>query len=347
MKFLTRRKTLFFLGHRVTQVLGGMVSVSLLSCQSKKILGSGKQFSERAMEILNESGNFLDELNRLKKMALPKKSNLYQPPTDKELKKFSLLANALMFLDIKGALNKANDLNYELVRFIDTPTKQVLYGLREKSVRDRPLRGWGSYFINASSHTNALVEVPHIIFDRFSEEIGAKVFLISAARGFLIAGAHRNANGSGTADVCNPINSIFQEVHKAWVLSRNKTWQIHGFSNSTKSNFPANTQSVLSDGQGKISTEVLDLGLRMKASGFQSYVYNELSASAPLNRRLNQDIAGKTFSHLGGTQNVQGIYCHSVGAAFTHIELDKSIRNKATNRDVIARAIAGSIQGVS
>jgi hypothetical protein len=85
----------------------------------------------------------------------------------------------------------------------------------------------------------------------------------------------------------------------------------------------------------------------MKASGFQSYIYNELSASSPLNRRVNQGIAGKTFSHLGAIQNVQGIYCHSVGTAFTHIELDKSIRNKATNRDVIARAIAGSIQGVS
>ncbi|MEW5859075.1 MAG: hypothetical protein AB1861_17095 [Cyanobacteriota bacterium] len=347
MKLLTRRKAFSVLGERIPQLLVGMASVSLLSYLSKKTFSFERQVSGQGLEILNESGDFLDEVSRLKKLALPKKSNLYQPPTDNDLKDFNLLANALIFLDIKGTLKKANALNYELVRFIDTPSKQILYGLREKHVRDRPLRGWGSYFVNASYNANALVEVPHIIFDRFSEEIGAKAFLMSAARGFLITGAHRNANGTGTADVCNPINSIFQEVHKAWILSRNKTWQIHGFSISTKSKFPDNTQSVLSDGQGRISSEVLDLSLRMKKRGFQSHVYNELSASAPLNRRLNQGVAGKTFSHLGGTHNVQGIYCHSVGTAFTHIELDKSVRYKATNRDVIARVIADSIQGVS
>src|SRR4028118_576544 len=102
MKLLTRRKALVFLGYRVTQVLGGIASVSLLSCQSKKLFSSGKQLSEQGIEILNESGDFLDEVSRLKKLALPKKSNLYQPPTDNELKRFNLLANALIFLDIKG-----------------------------------------------------------------------------------------------------------------------------------------------------------------------------------------------------------------------------------------------------
>jgi hypothetical protein len=317
MTRITRRKTCIFLGHTISGVLVGIVSGSLFSCQSKHKSSDSSQAAERDIEITNESGNFLDEVNRLKTLALPKESNLYQPPTTNDLKNFRLLAKALIVQDIKGALNKANLLNYELVRFIDTPTQQVLYGLREKRVRDRPLRGWGSYFINAGHSADALVEVPH------------------------------NANGAETADVCNAIQSIFQEVHKAWVLSNNKTWQIHGFSLSTKADFPSGTQSILSDGRGTVSTEISDLSQRMKARGFQSYMYNRLSASAPLNLRLNQGVAGKTFSHLGGTHNVQGIYCHSVGTPFTHIELEQSIRYSPTNRDVVARVIADFIQAMS
>ena len=347
MTRITRRKTCIFLGHTISGVLVGIVSGSLFSCQSKHKSSDSSQAAERDIEITNESGNFLDEVNRLKTLALQKESNLYQPPTTNDLKNFRLLAKALIVQDIKGALNKANLLNYELVRFIDTPTQQVLYGLREKRVRDRPLRGWGSYFINAGHSADALVEVPHILFDKFTEEIGAKAFIRSAARGFLLAGAHRNANGAETADVCNAIQSIFQEVHKAWVLSNNKTWQIHGFSLSTKADFPSGTQSILSDGRGTVSTEISDLSQRMKARGFQSYMYNRLSASAPLNLRLNQGLAGKTFSHLGGTHNVQGIYCHSVGTPFTHIELEQSIRYSPTNRDVVARVIADFIQAMS
>ena len=344
---MKRRKICIFLGQTASQVLVCMVSAPLLSCQLKKVISEDNQSAKGKVEIINESGDFLNEVSRLKKLALPKDSNLYQPPTPNDLEKFSRLAKALILQDINEVLNKANALNYDLVRFIDSPSRQVFYGLREKIVRDRPLRGWGSYFINMSYTADALVEVPHIIFDRFTEEIGAKVFRMSAARGFLLAGAHRNANGPETADVCNPIESIFQEVHKAWILSKNKTWQIHGFSLSTKPNFPADTQCVLSDGRGTVSAEVSDLSLRMQARNFKTYVYNRPSASTPLNLPRNRGLASRTFSHLGGTQNWQGIYCRSVGTAFTHIELEESIRYNSTNRDLVSEVIANSIQAVS
>lgn len=347
MRSLSRRKVCKFLFHTGTGFLAMIASGSLLSWQSeKKSFMFTKQLSKESVNILNESGNFLQEVKRLKELALPKNSNLYQPPTADELKISSALASALISQDIKGALDKANALNYEVVRFVDTPSKQVFYGLREKRMYNRPIRGWGSYFINTSYRTDALIEVPHTIFDRFTEEIGAKAFLRAAARGLLIAGAHRNANGFGTADVCKLTNSIFHQVHKAWVLSETKTWQIHGFTISRNPKFPDGTESVLSDGQGNISTEVLNLSQKMNKHGFLTYIYNKFSASDPINKPVNESGAGKIFSPLGAVDNIQGIYCRSLGKPFVHIELDLSIRYKAIYRDRIAIIIANSVEAV-
>ena len=295
-------------------------------------------------ELIPVSGYFLTEINRLKKLAFSKNSYLYQIPTPSDLKTFAQLAKAMITQDLNSALNLAAALNYEVVKFLDISSQQILYGVREKLLNGQQSRGWGTYFINPSYHTNALIEVPHIIADQQTEEIGARAFLMSSARGFLIAGAHRNANGHNTADVCNPIPSIFQAVHQAWVLSRTRVWQIHGFRLTNHPSFPSNTQAVLSDGQGTISPEVLNLSQRMRISNFHSYVYNNLAPSAPLNRQVNQGIRGRIFSSLGGTQNVQSIYCHRQGNAFIHVELARSIRNNQTGREQVAKCIADSIE---
>jgi hypothetical protein len=345
MKPIPRRKVCRFLAHRGIQLIVGITSYSLLSCQAGKSLISDNDAIEA--KILSESGDFLDEVNRLKKLALPANSRLYQPPTFNELKSFKLLAKDLLSQNLNEVLNRANSLNYELIKFIDTTTKQVFYGLREKLKPGLPIRGWGSYFINFSYQANALLEIPHILFDEFSEDIGAQVFLISVSRGLLIAGAHRNANGINTADVCNPINSIFQVVHKTWVSPNTKTWQIHGFGHATKLSFPNNTMSVLSNGQGVVTNEILDLSQRMKIRNFQAYTYNNLLPSNQINQQANQGIAGTTFLPLAATHNIQGKYSHKIGAAFTHIELDESSRFNAQNRDEVAKIIAESIQSLA
>ncbi len=344
MKSISRIKFLKYL----TQLIGSYLIVANSSCswfsQKQKTITSPDKEQLFDRELIQVSGYFLTEVNRLKKLALPKNSYLYQIPTASHLKRFGELAKALINQDFNSALNLARELNYEVVRFVDTSTQQIFYGVREKLINGEQSRGWGSYFINTSYSTNALIEVPHIIADQQTEKIGAKTFLMASARGFLIAGAHRNANGYNTADVCNPISSIFQAVHEAWVLSGTKVWQIHGFRLANHPNFPSNTQAVLSDGQGTISPEVLDLSQQMGNSNFQPYVYNNLSPSAPLNRQVNQGIKGTIFSSLGGRQNVQGIYCHRQGNAFIHVELARSIRNNKTGREQIAKCLADSIK---
>ncbi|PSO50393.1 MAG: hypothetical protein BRC33_03390 [Cyanobacteria bacterium SW_9_44_58] len=213
----------------------------------------------------------------------------------------------------------------------------------ENQNKDHSLRGWGSYFINPAAATQNLVEAPHILFDRFTPEIAAQVFLLSNCWGFLMAGAHRNANGVGSADVCDPINSIFQVVHQCWSRERQTTWQIHGFANPIEKGFPENTEIVLSDGRGEISQPIITLEKILEQRGFSSYVYNTLLTDSALNQKLNGNVAGTTFRPLAATQNVQSDYNHAINGHFVHIEIESALRTSQSNRDKLASAIAESI----
>jgi hypothetical protein len=326
----------------VSFFLTGIIATSLFRSDSRQF-NSFNLASAQNGKIIQESGDFLQEIDRLKQLAIPKESYLYQPPTAEELNQFTMLAKAFIAHNWQEANNLANEVGYELIKFFALPTKQAFYGLRENRSPDRSQRGWGSYFLNPNYRVNALLEAPHLLFDRFSEEIAARIFLLSCARGFLLAGAHRNANGFNTADVCNPINSIFQIVHQAWVDAGMKTWQIHGFELADKLTFPADTLAVLSDGRGEVSPEIKNLSRVLRKTGLQAYVYNTLPPSSPLNQEINGKVSGQIFSPLGGSQNVQGIYSALQKRAFIHVELGKQLRRHKTERERVAKLIANSI----
>ena len=344
--FISRRNAISIICHRGLSYIGiGVVSGTLLNFATNKSFNSSQQSSSMRLNLLEESGSFLEEVNRLRRLAIPKDSNLYQAPNLDELNRFSHLAEALAIEDISTALDQAADLHYEVVRFSDRSTRQVFYGLREQ--QGQHMRGWGSYFINLTYRTRALLEAPHVVFDRFSDEIAAEAFLTSSAYGFLLAGAHRHANGFNTADVCQHISSIFHIVHQTWMSSQIKTWQIHSFDASTPSSFPNGTDCVLSNGRGEISPEVLDFDQRLEANGFQSYVYHWLSANAVESQQVNQSVPGDRFRALGATHNIQGIYCRQIDAAFTHVELSTQVRVQASTRSQVAQIIAESIQATA
>ena len=339
---ISRRKSCVLCFRAVPYFLTGMIATSLLDSDSRQFNLFDLASAEKG-KIIQESGNFLQEIDRLKQLAIPKESHLYQPPTVAELNQFKMLANAYIAHNWQEVNKQAKLVGYELVEFFDLSTKQVFYGLREKRSQNQSQRGWGSYFINPNYRINALLEVPHIIFDRFSEEIGAKVFLLSSAGGFLLAGAHRNANGFNTADVCNPINSVFQTVHQAWVDAGIKTWQIHGFELANQFKFPSDTDAVLSNGRGEVTPEIKNLNQVLRRAGVQAYVYNTLPPSSPFNQEVNGEVSGQIFSPLGASQNVQGIYSALQQRAFTHVELGEQLRRKKTERDRVAKLIANSI----
>jgi len=293
------------------------------------------------------SRNFVEQVATLKQRALPKGSGQYRPPSSLELTQFNKLADALFAGNCERALALANQLDYRLLRLKGGDGRQTLIGAIEQPNRDGAMRGWGSYFTNTSPQTDTLVEAPHVLFDRFTPELAARAFAGSGAHGFLMAGAHRHANGSGTADVCDPIASIFQEVHQAWSVGDATAWQIHGFDDPETKGLPANTQIVLSNGAGEITTPILALERLLEERGYTSYAYNTLPAEAFLNQKLNGEVAGKTFSPLAATENVQGQYSRRVGASFVHVEIAPCLRMNEQERERVANAIGASIRSAA
>ena len=292
-----------------------------------------------------ESGDFVSHVESLRDLTFISGSNDYVAPTIAQRDNFALAAATLLSGDIATAETQAAVVNYDVVQYTDNVSTDVYYGLRERI--NASTRGWGSYFVNLNAAHEVLVEAPHPRFDTRSWEVVARAFRDSDARGFMMAGAHRNANGLGTADVAHLSESIFQEVHKAWVggSAERTTYSIHGFDDANHS-FPAGTDAVLSSGDGLVSTFVSALDDQLDAAGFLSYAYNTLDVNDPANVDVNEAVVGTTFTSLGGTTNVQGVYSRSLGGDFVHVELEQSIRFDSGNRTIAAGALSSAITGV-
>src|SRR5882757_1782482 len=130
------------------------------------LIGATAAPSLRAVTV-NQTGSFQSEVDRLKSLAFADGSNLYIPPTTAQLNSFSTLAANLWSGNFRGAGSTSLDtdaatLGYEYVRFTDTDTGNIFYGLREKLVSGVTPKGWGSYYVNFNPLTNSLTEVPHV-----------------------------------------------------------------------------------------------------------------------------------------------------------------------------------------
>ena len=310
----------------------------------------GRRFGIEPLEdrslltVIVESGDFVAEVSRLSDLAFGSDSNLYIAPSSQEQADFKSLADTLLAGDVAASDSQAGSLGYQVIEYTDTVSSGVYHGLREQTAGGVQ-KGWGSFFVNLDFHADALVEVPHPLFDTNSWDVGAKVFRDAGARGFLMAGAHRNANGTDTADVANRSESIFQEVHESWVGTGPVTdvWQIHGFDIDNHTSFPSGTDVVLSNGDGSVSSEVIDLDARFEANAFLSHVYNTLSSTNSVNVQVNGGVNGGTFSGLAAMGNRQGIHSRSLNGTFVHVELEQSIRFNPTNLNLAVVDITDSL----
>ena len=292
------------------------------------------------------SGDFASEVNRLKGLVFGSDSGLYVAPTSQQLSDFRSLASSLFNNDLASAEAQAASLDYQLVQFNDSGTGRSYYLLREPTVGGTATRGWGSFALSSNFSGNALVQVPHPLFDTNTESMGAWVFQRAAARGFLMAGAHRNANGFGTADVARLPESVFHVVHEVWSgpAASVTAWQLHGY-DEDNAEFPANTSAVISDGAGNITTRLLALDQQLAQRGFTAYAYNNLPASDPLNMVINNGVAGSTFSPLAATTNDQGQYSRAQGGTFVHAEFAQAVRFSSADRSLAATGVAAAITG--
>lgn len=254
---------------------------------------------------------------------------------------FRHLASALAWGDVDAAAKGATDVGYEVVRFTDSDTKREYLVLREDLDAVQTIRGWGSYIINPASRTNAIVEVPHPKADLHTPEVGAEVFAACEAKGFLLAGSHRDK-----ADVPDLVDSVFHQVHTAWVgpAAQVSAWQIHGFA-SAKHAFPRGAKVVASTGDGALAPEVAQLDAALEERGLPSYVFNDLPPDTSANKQLNEGVPGVTFSSLAASKNEQGRHSRSLGGSFVHIELAEGVRANAESRAAAGAAIAAVIAG--
>ena len=287
---------------------------------------------------------------QLRSQVLQRDSQEYIVPTAGQLSDFRSLADGLRdaqsTTDLQSLLPAATALGYDVVVLNDAGS--TFYGLQETATIGSQ-KGWGSFFLRQGASNSALVEVAHPLADINTTDVSAQVFVDSEAKGFLLAGAHRNANGSGTADVAHLNESIFQEVHQSFAdnAPNLSVWQVHGFNIDLHPEVPSDTDAILSSGTGSVTELVLGLDQNIDGlpGNFTSYAFNTLSVSDPLNVATNGNVTGSVFSQLGGTTNVQRQHTSSIGGQFVHIELEQSFRidGGESARQLASQSIANAI----
>lgn len=256
-------------------------------------------------------GSFRNQINLLEENMPRAKSEAYVVPTNQEQADFAKLVSLIINDELASSPDLLNKNNYRLNYYVDRGDDYaVSYLLREK----RPIqKGWGLYAFRVDSTSNIIIEAPHPLYDRRTPSIALDVYRALDARALLIAGAHRNANGDGSADVAHAPASIFHSVHESLSQELHPTagnmiiLQIHGFHTTKHEGYP---QAVLGFGQNTALAETT-LARELEAALTKQNIKVGLCLEA-------------AWRQLCGRNNGQG--AASNGAIFFHIELDERIR---------------------
>lgn len=258
-------------------------------------------------------GSFRNQISLLEDNMPRAESESYVPPTAEEQADFEQLTSVIIENDFARAVELATKNNYQLNYYVDRGDNYaVSYLLREQ----RPIqKGWGLYAFRLDSTSNIIVEAPHPLYDKKTPNVALDVYRALDARALLIAGAQRNANRDGSADVAHAPESIFQSVHLA--LSHDIQTaagdviilQIHGFHASKHEGYP---QVVFGLGEKPLPHEEVIAG-KIKDALFERGISSGVCTGVESNL---MELCAKT--------NVQGLTRKD--ATFIHIELDEKIR---------------------
>ena len=256
-------------------------------------------------------GSFRNQIISLEENMPRAQSDSYVIPTEKEQSDFANLVSLLYNADPASAAQIAVQNDYTLVRYTDRGDDEaVSYLLREQ----KPIqKGWGLYAFRMDSTSNIIIEAPHPLYDKRTPGVALNIYRALNARALLIAGAHRNTNSDGSADVAHVPESIFHSVHDALSQELKSATgdviilQIHGFHTSKHDGYP---QAVFGFGekfQGREVTLAKELETAFSAQGIKVGV-----------------CTGYVWQDLCGTTNVQASLTN--GGVFVHIELDEKLR---------------------
>ncbi|MCI0553138.1 MAG: hypothetical protein L0287_19495, partial [Anaerolineae bacterium] len=202
-------------------------------------------------------GSFRNQIGYLEENMPRADSEGYVVPKEKEQDDFAELVSMLAAHDLGRAAELATQNNYTLIYYVDRgDDKAMNYLLRE----NKPIqKGWGLYAFRVDSTSNIIIEAPHPRYDRRTPTVAMDIYRALDARALLIAGAHRNANSDGSADMAHTTESIFHSIHVA--LSKEIQTasgdaiilQIHGFHTSKHDGYP---QAVFGFGEKMEGKEI-------------------------------------------------------------------------------------------
>ena len=257
------------------------------------------------------TGNSPNQISNLEENMPRSESEGYVIPTKEEQANFARLVSLINANDLARAAELAGKNNYALTYYVDhSDGNATSYLLREQ----KPVQyGWGLYIFRVDSSSNIIIEAPHPKYDRRTPSVALDLYRALNARALLIAGAHRNANQDGSADVAHAKESIFQSVHISLTKELQDgsgdlvVLQIHGFHSTKHDGYP---QVVFGLGKNALPREVA-LAEKMK----DALVEQGISAGICL---------GETLQDLCAETNVQGAVTEE--AAFIHIEMDENLR---------------------
>ena len=259
-------------------------------------------------------GTFENQISLLEKNMPRAASEGYVIPSAEEQAGFFKLVSLIQSKQFPDAIQLASANYYRLNTYVDRgDDSAVSYLLREQ----RPIqKGWGLYAFRADSTSNMIIEAPHPLYDRKTPSIAIDIYRALDARALLIAGAHRNANSDGSADVAHASESIFHSVHESLVheiqsKSENAiVLQIHGFHTSKHEGYPQVVLGFGEDIHHAETTLAQELEAALTAQGIEVGLCID-----------------DTWRELCGRTNGQGA---SDGAIFIHMELDEQVRKNDT-----------------
>jgi hypothetical protein len=236
----------------------------------------------------------------------------YRIPSQSDLAAFAALVFDLQDRDLAAADKLVLQFHYSLTHFEDLGDGGDTSFLLQEV---KPIeKGWGLYAFRLAPINNIIVEAPHPLADQTTDHVALDIYRTLKARALLVAGAHRQANRDGSADVAHAPESIFESVHEGLLRQYRTTvgqpivLQVHGFAGRKHAGYPA-----------------VVLGIGRRPSATQAALANRLISGLTSRGVLAAACTDELYEDICGTNNVQAA---SAGdGTFIHIELDESIRN--------------------
>ncbi len=224
-------------------------------------------------------------------------------PTVEEIERFGALVTAIEAGDAGRAQSLAAGLGYELLRYVDhgdSAAQSLL--LRETR---SGAKGWGLYAFRLLAGSRVVVEAPHPLYDEGTPAVALDAYRTLGARALLVAGAQRDANADGAADVAHNRRTIFQAVHAALARAQDPiVLQFHGFAAGKHPGYPP---IVLGSDQPAADALLPALRQALEGEGVDAGLCD-----------------GGAWRELCGETNVQSATMAS--GIFIHLELDESLR---------------------